>query len=191
MLKVLLVADKQVTTDNVQGTVPDTVSLAVEFGRMYEVYLPKIYQYALYRVGDKETAEDLTSDIFKKALGGFNRFDSEKASFATWIFSIARNSIIDYYRKHAKESRVMRDAEVDISLDLDSPEEKLSRSEEIDRLRECIIKLNDNEQELISLKFSGAMTNRDIARVTGFSESNVGTILCRAIRKLRDDFSGW
>jgi RNA polymerase sigma-70 factor (ECF subfamily) len=189
-VKVLLVADRQVNMDNVQGTVPDTVSLAEEFGRLYEIYLPKIYQYARYRVAGKETAEDLTSDIFNKALDGFKRFDPGKASFGTWIFSIARNTIIDYYRKHAKES-IVRNTEPENSLSLDSPEEKLSRSEEIARLRECILKLNDNEQELISLKFSGGITNREIARVTGLSESNVGTILCRAIRKLRDDFSGW
>jgi RNA polymerase sigma-70 factor (ECF subfamily) len=190
-VKVLLLADRQITTDKVQGAAPDTVSLAEEFGRLYEIYLPKIYQYTRYRVGDTETAEDLTSDIFRKALDGFKRFDPGKASFSTWIFSIARNTIIDYYRKHAKESKVVRDAEPENSLDPDSPEERLSRSEETARLRECIAKLNDNEQELISLKFSSGMTNREIARITDFSESNVGTILCRAIRKLRDDFSGW
>jgi RNA polymerase sigma factor (sigma-70 family) len=190
-VKVLLVADRQVTTDNLEGDVPDTVSLAEEFGRLYETYLPKIYQYTRYRVADREAAEDLTSDIFNKALDGFKSFNPEKAAFSTWIFSIARNTIIDYYRKHAKESKVRRDAEPDNLLSSDSPEEKITRSEEITRLRECILKLNDNEQELISLKFSGAMTNREIARITGLSESNVGTILCRAIRKLRDDFSGW
>lgn len=184
-------ADRQATTDNVQEAVPDTVSLAEEFGRLYEIYLPKIYQYTRYRISDKEVAEDLTSDIFNKALDGFKRFDPQKASFATWIFSIARNTIIDYYRKHAKESKVVKDMEPENTLSTDSPEEKLSRSEEIARLRECIVKLSDNEQELISLKFSSGITNREIARITGFSESNVGTILCRAIRKLRDDFAGW
>jgi len=185
------VANRQVNTENVREVVTSTVSSAEEFGRLYEIYLPKIYQYARYRVSEKEVAEDLTSDIFNKALDGFKRFNSEKASFSTWIFSIARHSIIDYYRKHAKESKFIQSTESENSLDSDSPEEKLSRSEEIDRLRECILKLNDNEQELISLKFSGGITNREIARITGLSESNVGTILCRAIRKLRDDFSGW
>ena len=137
-------ADKPVTSDSVQRTVGNTVSSAEEFGRLYEIYLPKIYQYACYRVADKEAAEDLTSDIFNKALDGFKRFDSEKASFSTWIFSIARNTIIDYYRKHAKELKVIRDNELENSLGSDSPEEKLSRSEEMARLRECIVKLNDN-----------------------------------------------
>jgi RNA polymerase sigma-70 factor (ECF subfamily) len=129
-----LVADRQVTTDNIQGVVPETVSLTDDFGRLYEVYLPKVYQYARYRVGDKETAEDLTSDIFNKALDGFKRFDPQKASFSTWIFSIARNTIVDYYRKHAKVSRLSRDTESEHSISSDSPEEKLSRSEETARL---------------------------------------------------------
>ena len=190
-MKVLLLADRRITADNVQGAVSDMVSLAEEFGRLYEIYLPKIYQYTRYRVADREAAEDLTSDIFNKALDGFKKFNPEKAAFSTWIFSIARNTIIDYYRKHSKESKVIRDTEPDSSPSSDSPEGKLSRSEEIAKLLECIVKLNDTEQELISLKFSGGITNREIARITGLSESNVGTILCRAIRKLRDDFSGW
>ena len=184
-------ADKQIIKDNVQRTVQDTVSRAEEFGRLYEIYLPKIYQYARYRVADRDAAEDLTADIFNRALDGFTRFNPQKASFSTWIFSIARNTIIDYYRKHAKEMRLIRDTEPENAISSDSPEEKVSRSEEITRLRECISKLNENEQELISLKFSGGITNREIARITGLSESNVGTILCRAIRKLRDNFSGW
>jgi len=185
------VADRQITTDDIRGAVSDTVSLAEEFGRLYEIYLPKIYQYARYRVANREAAEDLTSDIFNKALDAFKSFNPEKAAFSTWIFSIARNTIIDYYRKHAKESKVMRSPEPENAFSPDSPEEKLSRSEEIARLLQYIQKLNENERELISLKFSGGITNREIARVTGLSESNVGTILCRAIRKLRDDFSGW
>ena len=184
-------ADRQITTDNVQEAVPDTVSLVEEFGRLYEIYMPKIYRYTRYRISDKEVAEDLTSDVFNKALDGFKRYNSYKASFSTWIFSIARNTIIDYYRKHAKEPRIMRDTDPEISSTSDSPINELTKTEEIARLRECIVKLNENEQELISLKFSGGITNREIARITGLSESNVGTILCRAIRKLRDDFAGW
>ena len=176
-------------SDSVKTTISS--SKAELFGSLYERYLPRIFQYVSYRVGDKAAAEDLTSDIFNKALDGFKKFNPEKAAFSTWIFSIARNTIIDYYRKHAKETKVRKDTEPDITMTSNTPEEQITRSEEIARLRECISKLNENEQELISLKFSGGMTNREIARITDFSESNVGTILCRAIRKLRDDFSGW
>ncbi len=183
--------DRQVNAGKMQETAADSGSLEEEFTRVYEMYLPKVYRYTRYRIADKDMAEDLTSDIFNKVLDGFQSYNPEIASFSTWIFSIARNTIIDYYRKQAKESKIRKSVESDMSLSSDSPEEDISRAEEITRLRECIIKLKNTEQELISLKFSGGMTNREIARITGLTESNVGTILCRAIRKLRDDFSGW
>jgi len=166
-------------------------STAETFGRLYEQYLPKIFRYVRYRVGDNDTAEDVTSDIFNKALTGYVKYDPDKAAFSTWIFSIARNTIIDYYRRRGVEQRVRKEPEQDITASSISIDEEITRSEEIRKLHECISHLNMNEQELISLKFSGEMTYREISRITGLSESNVGTILCRAIRKLRDCFSGW
>jgi RNA polymerase sigma factor (sigma-70 family) len=167
-------------------------SVAEVFGRLYEQYLSGVFQYVNYRVADKTTAEDLTSDIFSKALTNFAKYDSRKGSFSTWIFSIARNTVIDYYRKRSKEQKLQKretDSK-DMVFSL-SPEEEASRSEEIRKLHDCLSLLSPNEQELVSLKFSSEMTNREISRITGLSESNVGTIICRAVRKLRDSFLGW
>ena len=165
-------------------------STAESFGRLYEEYVSKIFQYVSYRIGDRTAAEDLTSDIFNKALTNFTKYDAGKAAFSTWIFSIARNTVIDYYRKRSREQKLQKEAESGATVFSASPEEELSRSEEARKLHDCLSLLKPTEQELISLKFSGEMTNREISRVTGLSESNVGTILCRAVRKLRDGFVG-
>ena len=77
-------------------------SKAELFGRLYEQYLSRIFQYVSYRIEDRTTAEDLTSDIFNKALTNFTKYDSGKATFSTWIFSIARNTLIDYYRRRSR-----------------------------------------------------------------------------------------
>jgi len=76
---------------DVEAVVPS--STAELFGHLYEQYLPRIFQYVSYRVGDRTTAEDLTSDIFNKALTNFTKYDSRKAAFSTWVFSIARNTL--------------------------------------------------------------------------------------------------
>jgi RNA polymerase sigma factor (sigma-70 family) len=165
-------------------------SKAELFGGLYEQYLPKVYQYVNYRVGDRTITEDLTSDIFHKALTSFKKYEPEKASFSTWIFSIARNTLIDYYRRKSKEQE-FRKEEPNLLASTTSFEEEVARAEEIHKLRECFSLLKSNEQELISLKFGSGMTNREISRVTGLSESNVGTIICRALRKLRDSFLEW
>ena len=80
---------------------------------------------------------------------------------------------------------------MDIPEEGKSIEEKVIEKEEWQVLRKCISRLNPNEQEIISLKFGSEMTNRQIAGVLGISDSNVGVILYRAIRRLRDDFGRW
>ncbi len=167
-----------------------TNSANAEFGRLYETYLPGIYRFVYYRVGERAPAEDLTSDIFTRALTAFGRFDSRKASFATWIYTIARNTLTDYFRKQAREKTLDEAEESDIPSAAMPVDEELAREEEFRVLHRCLRRLKTREQEIISLKFSSGMTNREIAAVTGISETNVGTILCRTVRKLRDDFTG-
>ncbi|HEX9896086.1 MAG TPA: sigma-70 family RNA polymerase sigma factor [Dehalococcoidales bacterium] len=185
MIFLILPGGSDTATDTSPG------SIAEIFGRLYEQYLPKVYQYVSYRVGNRTEAEELTSVIFEKALTKFGSYDSKRAAFSTWIFSIAHNTVIDHYRGRSREQKLQKEVKLRIVAISTSPEEEAVRSEEIQKLHKCLSLLNRNEQELISLKFSGEMTNREIARITGLSESNVGTILCRAVRKLRDEFSGW
>jgi RNA polymerase sigma-70 factor (ECF subfamily) len=168
-----------------------TAGTAELFRDLYQQYLPRVYQYVNYRVGDRSEVEELTSKIFEKALSKFGSYDSRKASFSTWIFSIARNTVIDCYRERSRKNKLAQEIEKNPVTPSTSLEEAIDRLEEINKLRQCLLKLNQVEQELISLKYSGDMTNREIAKITGHSESNVGTILCRAIRKLREEFARW
>ena len=73
-------------------------SAAEAFAGFYEQYLPKVYRYISYRISDTHTAEDITSAVFEKALNKFKSFSPEKASFSTWIFTIARNTLTDHFR---------------------------------------------------------------------------------------------
>jgi RNA polymerase sigma-70 factor (ECF subfamily) len=175
------------------STGPDKVppSTAAVFAEFYEQYLPKIFNYISYRVTDKYMAEDLTSVVFEKALTKFKSFDVEKASFSTWLFTIAHNTLIDHYRLRTKEQDLEKEKTAFITAQYTSTEEEAVKTEEFKKLKSCISQLNKNEQEIISLKFGGEMTNRQIARMLGISESNVGITIYRTIRKLRDGFTGW
>jgi RNA polymerase sigma-70 factor (ECF subfamily) len=166
-------------------------STAEAFSVFYEQYLPKIFRYISFKVSDRFLAEDLTSAVFEKALTKFKSYSSEKAAVSTWIFAIARNTVIDHFRARSKERTVQLDESIDIPEDGKSVEQKVIEKEEWQLLQKCISRLAPNEQEIISLKFSAEMTNRQIAGVLGISDSNVGVILYRAIRKLRDDFGRW
>jgi RNA polymerase sigma-70 factor (TIGR02952 family) len=161
------------------------------FTAFYEQYLPKIFRYISYRINDKYLAEDITSAVFEKALTKFNQYNAEKAAISTWIFRIARNTLIDHYRANSRAHTVHLDEALDTPEKDKSPEQAVIEEEESQMLKRCIAKLSPPEQEIVSLKFSAEMTNRQIAGLLGLSESNVGVILYRAVRKLRSDFEGW
>ena len=157
------------------------------FAELYEQYLPRVFRYISYRVGDVHLAEDLTSDVFMKALKGFSRYRSDKASFSTWLLFIARNTVTDHYRTSDKRQAIPLANAAEMASE-SAPEEEFARQEERRRLQVCLSALPAQEQEIISLKFGAELTNRQIAKMLGLSESNVGTKLYRVIRTLRDGF---
>jgi RNA polymerase sigma-70 factor (ECF subfamily) len=159
------------------------------FAELYEEFLPRVFRYIRYRVNTEEVTEDLTSVVFEKALTNFDKYSTEKASFSTWIFSIARNAVIDHYRTQARRPALsLEKAEIEVTSNEPLPVDTLEKMEEQEKLRECITRLPAEEQEIIALKFGSGLNNRQIARTMGLSESNVGTRLYRAVRKLRDSF---
>ena len=171
------------------STVNEVRSTREIFAELYEEFLPKVFRYVRYRVNDLQVAEDLTSEVFEKALTSFSKFASDKASFSTWRFTIARNTVIDHYRVRGRRKTVsLEEATIEVSSSEPRPEEAVEKQEERERLRACLSELSREEQEIISLKFGSGLNNRQIARTIGLSESNVGTKLCRAVRKLRDRF---
>jgi len=166
-------------------------SAAGVFAALYERHMPAVYRYIHYRVGNVHLTEDLTSTVFEKALTGFRRYRSDQATFLTWLMAIARNAVIDHYRRQGRRQEIALDNAVDVSSDNLSPEQEAIRNEELQRLRFCLAKLSLQEQEIVSCKFGAEMKNRQVAWMLSLSESNVGTILYRAVRKLRDCFREW
>jgi RNA polymerase sigma factor (sigma-70 family) len=170
------------------STVRENESTSQTFAELYEEYLPKVYRYINYRINDTQITEDLTSTVFEKALTNFGKYSKDRASFSTWIFSISRNVVIDYYRAQGRRQTVSLDDATEVVSQDSSPEEELLKKEEREKLQIYLMQLPQDEQEIIRLKFGAELNNRQIARMMGLSESNVGTKLYRSIRKLRDVF---
>ncbi|HEU5309948.1 MAG TPA: sigma-70 family RNA polymerase sigma factor [Candidatus Eisenbacteria bacterium] len=147
--------------------------------------LPRVYNFFRYRVGPGPVAEDLTSITFEKAWKARDRYREDRAGFETWLFAVARNVAIDHFRS----TRVSVPIE-DVS-DLPggpTPEEIAERRSNEDRLGALLLRRTERERELLALKYGAEFTNREIARLTGLSESNVGTILHRAVEALRAEW---
>ena len=153
--------------------------------------MPKVYRYVTFRIRDENMAQDLTAAVFEKALTKFDGYNPKKASFSTWIFTIARNTVIDHYRVYQKHEDVVPDVEAKTTAQYPSPEEEAIQAENTRKLRQFVSQLNKREQEAIVLKYSNGMSNREIAQILNLTESNVGSILCRTIGKLRKSFVEW
>jgi RNA polymerase sigma-70 factor (ECF subfamily) len=156
-----------------------------DWDAVYTQQLPRVYNYFRYRFGNQTLAEDLTSRTFEKAWVARQRYRRDLAGFATWVLRIAQNVAIDHLRAHRQHLPLEAAAEVEAP---GTPEDENARVSDIARLVRLVEQLPEREQELLALKYGAEATNRAIAGLTGLSESNVGTILHRAVTALRRDF---
>jgi RNA polymerase sigma-70 factor (ECF subfamily) len=153
---------------------------------LYAEQLPRVYNYFRYRVGRGPVAEDLTSITFEKAWRARHRYRRDLSAFTTWLFTVARNVAVDHYRRRRPHVPLEEAAELPGGP---TPEELAERRSEVERLGRLIAGVPGRERELLSLKYGAGLTNRAIARVTGLTESNVGTILHRTIQQLRAEWN--
>jgi RNA polymerase sigma-70 factor, ECF subfamily len=149
---------------------------------VYAEQLPRVYNFFRYRFGNTADIEDLTARTFEKAWRARHRYRRDVASFNTWIMSIARNVGTDHLR--ARRPWVPLDEAVTVAA-AGTPEDQATRASDAERLSELLEQLTSRDRELIALKYGAGLTNRAIARASGLSESNVGTILYRAVQTLR------
>lgn len=160
-------------------------SLPEGFQCLYEEYYPKISNFLYFRLLCKRDTEDLTSEIFLKVAENNYRYDPHKTSFNTWIFTIARNTVTDFYRKrHVHQSIYDENRRIEPIAHMDI-EYEIIQNEQLRVLYRALSKLEDRERSLLSLKYWGEMQNRQIAKITGIKESTVGTICLRAVSKMR------
>ena len=157
-------------------------SQALDWNQIYLDLAPRVYNYFRFRLGHEREVEDLTSRTFEKAWTARERYRRDLAGFSTWLFKIAQNLIVDHVR--SQRSYVSIDHAVDLTV-TDVAEDSLERQSNLARLASLTRELPARERELIALKYGAGMSNRDIARLTGLTESNVGSILHRLVQTLR------
>jgi RNA polymerase sigma-70 factor (ECF subfamily) len=155
------------------------------FGVLYERHFDGIYAYLRYRVNDRSTADDLAAVVFTRALDRLDGYDPERAPFGVWLLVIARNALRDHYRRRARWRWLPLEVVKERVADGAAPDAGLERQERRDVLLAAVARLDDRERDLLGLKFGAGRSHRDIAALTGLSESNVGVIVHRALGRLR------
>lgn len=154
---------------------------AVDWEAVYRAELPRVLNFFRYRVGELALAEDLTASTFEKAWAGRDRY-RDQGKFSAWLMTIARNVATDHFRSRRPHLTLDAMGEREAGP---TPSAIVEAKEDALRLRAMLSQLPDHQRELIALKYGAARTNREIAQLTGMSESNVGTTLHRVVGQLR------
>ena len=158
----------------------------INWDSIYTAELPRVYNFFLYKVGDGGFAQDLTATTFERAWKLRSRYRPQTAAISTWLFGIARNVLKEHLRKSRSSGQKLLDVTTleDVPAKVDI-EKMYQREQEMEHLRKLLLELPDREQDLIALKYGAGLTNREMARITGLSETNVGSILFRTIKHIR------
>jgi RNA polymerase sigma factor (sigma-70 family) len=154
------------------------------FDRLFRECAGDVYGYAISLLRDAAGAEDVTALAFERLFRARTRLDHARGTPRAWLFAIARNAALDELRRRRRhpidEHRDERARAVADDVD------EIERVEQDAVLRTAMRALSPREREVVLLKFHGQLTNGELARVLGISETNAGTRLHRALAKLRD-----
>lgn len=141
-----------------------------------------VYAYARTLLRDDGGAEDVTAQAFERAHRRRQRYNAGKGSPRAWLFAIARNAALDELRRRSRTAALTTDLPDDASGLEDDTDDAVRRA----AVRAALADLEPRERELIALKFHGGLTNAELARALGMSQSNAGTRVHRAVTKLRE-----
>jgi RNA polymerase sigma-70 factor (ECF subfamily) len=156
------------------------------FGRLYELYVEKIYNYIYYRLGNHHDAEDLTAKVFYRALNHIAHYNNKGAPFAAWLYRIAHNLVINWRRDHSRRQIVGLE-DVELSGDKqESPQHAAERANESELLLAAMQQLPRERQELLVLKFVERMSNAEIGQVLGRSEGAIKSLYHRTLMSLKE-----
>ncbi|WP_297632163.1 sigma-70 family RNA polymerase sigma factor [uncultured Clostridium sp.] len=160
----------------------------VSANKLIKIYYKKIYIYVYKQTSCKELSKDLTQDIFISMLRSIKDFDFSKSSFQTWIYRIASNKVIDYYRSKAyKYTTKVSDIEEFEFKDSINIERELIQKERVQEVLEVVNRFESNIQQIFRLKVFGEMTFKEISNVLSLSESTVKTKYYSSIKKLKKE----
>jgi RNA polymerase sigma-70 factor (ECF subfamily) len=151
----------------------------------YEAHGHTVYGYLRFHLPSADEAEDLTADVFLRAVRAADRFDPDRGAPRAWLLRIARNALHDHRRRERRRRQVPMDALLDLRSDAPSPEERLLWQETVARLLAAVAELGDGDREVIGLRYGSGLDTAETAAILGLRESVVRTRLWRALGRLR------
>jgi RNA polymerase sigma-70 factor, ECF subfamily len=157
-----------------------------EFGRLYERYNLRIFRYIYRRVGDHETAEDLTAQTFQQALAALPDYEWRGVPFSAWLYRIAGNLVIRHRRVNAREISMEHiERVVDERGAFDDPLDAVIQQTSNDQLYAAMRRLSDDQRKALTLKYAHGLKNHEVGVLMNRSEGGIKQLVHRAMLVLR------
>jgi len=153
------------------------------FAELYELHFDRVYLFIVRRVGDRDIAEDLTSDVFHKALSNLKKFEWRGAPFGAWLLRIAANAITDRGKRSNRELLVEDPPELGVVSDFDELEDGA-------RLFRLVNQLPEDQRNVVVLRFAEEKSIREIATDMNRSEGSIKQLQLRGLRNLKAALEG-
>ena len=155
------------------------------FATLYQRYFARVYRYLRIRLRSEEDAADLTQQVFLKALDALPRYQSRRAPFAAWLFTIARRTLADRFRR--RPVTLPLEAAGDLLADHEM-EAAVLRRESIEQLTALLGSLNPDARDLLALRFAAGLTTPEIAAILGKRPEAVRKALSRLLQSLKEQY---
>lgn len=152
--------------------------------KIYEIFAEPIFRYIFLRVGSREEAEDLTSRVFLKVFRRIKMYKESEVPFSAWIFRIAHNELVDYFRTKKPLFQSLDEVYEEPSSSYYEPEIKLLEEELQKRIVQALMHLTPEQREAVVLRYLEGFSIKEIGEVMGKGESAVRSLLSRALRRL-------
>jgi len=156
------------------------------FWALYDSYIDQIFAYIYRKTSDRELAEDLCTQVWIKAMESLKWFEyDECSSFKSWLYRIAGNTVIDYYRTHRNNVDIETIIEPGISHDFAA---QIDAKDKLEKVKEFLNTLSDTQKEIFILRIWDDLSYREIAEILGNSQENTRKIFSRTLKMLKSHF---
>lgn len=172
--------DERSLVEGARGGDPEAIGL------LYERYFDRIYRYIYLKLGDPTEAEDLTEQVFLKMIESVGNFQWQGSTFASWLYRIAHNQVVDTLRRRARRPQTSLEPLGDtLPSERDDPHKFAEQRNRNEHLREAISDLTDLQAQVITLKFGTGLSNAEVAQILDRTEGAVKSLQFSALQKLQ------
>jgi len=151
---------------------------------VYDMYAPALYRYVYRLTGHEQTSQDIVSDTFQRFLVALRNDAGPEKHLSAWLYRVAHNLVVDYYRRQPQEEPAALDADTPV-IGRDSEEVHILQHESAERVRAALRQLTPLQQQVLALRFLEEMSNAEIGEIVGRAEGAIKGLQHRALSALR------